>query len=301
MSMNAWLMLHRRRDLWEKPGSQNSGGLYPYQSPDGHFHYLKTGPEFGFFQSYGNATEGTEPTVPIERWTGALTQEGCNEAHNYRLKGLPTKIPVSSQSFRDQLDEQHPIRMDVGQGDWGHVVAIVAYDDVQKTFTFVDSANIANRSGYGTLTFGDVDKQRFVIGNITGAEIWEVIPPRPVSAAIIRINHKTGRMNLNLWLSVEGSPHPKRKIWPAWEWAEEDRFELNVRVLVPTEFIWPPSPSNRVVLDVHNSGAIGGAGQAEVGEFAAAYGAHVVACNEVLNRGPIVLKPGEHRCFYVPQ
>lgn len=299
MSMNLGLMLHRRRDLWQK----QPDGSFLYQTPDGRYHKISD-EAWVFGGSFGNSTEGTEPTNPTGRWTGGHTIEGCNEAHNYRLKGKPSKIIISSQSFRNELDKQHPIRIIAGGGAWGeregHVVAIIGYDEVQRTFTFVDSANYADRTGFGTLAFDDVDRQKFLGADIQHAEIWEVIPPRPVPTAIIRIIHKASRMNVNLWLSVEGSPHPKRKIWPAWEWPEEDRQELNFKVRLPAEIIWPPSPSNRVVLDLYDSGTVMGGG-GEIVELNAAYGAHVVNCVEVLNHGPISFNAGEHRRFYIPQ
>ena len=298
MSMNLWLMLHRRSDLSEV--LPDNSRLWHFSTPDGRYYTFKDGPEFGFFQSFGNSTEGTEPTVPSGRWIGGYTDEGCNEAHNYRLKGKPTKIEkieINSQKFRDELDKHHPIRLIAGE----HVVAIVGYDEVQQTFTYVDSATYADRTGFGTLTFADIDQQKAgIIGNISHAEIWEVIPPRPVPSAIIHISHKTNRMNVNLWLGVEGSPHPARKIWPAWEWADDDRQDLNFMVRLPAEFIWPPSASNRLVLDLYDSEAITSGG-GEIIEFNAAFGAHVVNCVEVLNQGPIALNAGEHRRFYIPQ
>lgn len=295
MSMNLWLMLHRRRDLWETPANVTPDGRHRYQTPDGRYHSL-TNPEFGFFQSFGNSTEGTEPTIPSGRWVGNYTDEGCNEAYNYRLKAEPTKITVSSQKFREELDKKHPIRLCAGP----HFVAIVAYDEINQTFTYVDSATYADRTGIGTLTFDDIDQQKAgIIGQIWSAEIFEIIPPRPVPSAIIHVSHKNSRINVNLWLSAEGSPHPARKIWPAWEWTDNDRQDLNFKVRLPTEFIWPPSASNRLVLDIYDSGAINSGG-GEIIEFNAAFGAHVMNCTETLNQGPIAFKAGEHRRLYLP-
>ncbi len=292
MSMNLQLMLHRRRDLWQK----QPDGSFLYQTPDGRYHKISD-EAWVFHGSFGNSTEGTEPTIPVGRWIGGHTVEGCNEAHNYRIKGKPTNIGINSQTFRAELDKKNPIRLTAGQ----HLVAIIGYDETKQVFTYVDSANYANRTGFGTLTFSDINQQKAGnIGDIKAAEIWEVIPPRPVPTAIIRINHKTSRMNMNLWLSVEGSPQPKRKIWPSWEWPEEDRQELNFKVRLPAEIIWPPSVSNRVALDLYDSGtAVGGAG--EIIELYAAYGAHVVNCIEVQNHGPIAFNTGEHRRLYIPQ
>jgi hypothetical protein len=294
MSMNLWLMLHRRRDIWVKNQADQSG---TYETPDGRFHNLTNGPEFGFFQSFGNSTEGTEPTVPLERWTGNHTEEGCNEAYNYRLADLPKTIPISSQKFREELDKKNPIRLSAGV----HVVALVGYDEIQKNFTYVDSANYADRTGYGTLTFADIDnKKAGPIGEITSAETWTIKPPKPVPTALIWIKHNVSRMNLTLWLSAEGSPHPAKKIWPAMEWPEENRLELNFKVRLPSELIWPPSISNRVVLDLYDSGITKGGDGGSVVEFKAAFGAHIIDCND-LNNGPITFKSGEHKRLYLPQ
>ena len=93
-----------------------------------------------------------------------------------------------------------------------HMSSIIGYDESQQTFGYVDSANYADRTGFGTNVCHINQQKAGNIGNISAAEIWEVIPPKPVPAAIINVSHKKSRMDLNLWLSVEGSPHPKRKI-----------------------------------------------------------------------------------------
>jgi hypothetical protein len=295
MSMNPWLMIHRRSDLFEVIDN-GKNRLWHFNTPDGRYFTFKGGPEYGFFQSYGNSTEGCEPTIPIGRWVGGFTEEGCNEAQNYRLKGNPATIVISSQSFRTALDKNRPIRLAAGQ----HWVAIIGYDEVKKLFTYVDSANYADRTGFGTLTFADIDQGKAgSIGKIIDAQTWEVIPPRPVPTAIIHIKHKTSRMNMNLWLSLDGNPHPARKIWPAWEWPEEDRLDLNFKVRLPAGLIWPPSAANRVILDIYDSGAIGSGG-GEIVECYAAFGAHVINCQEVLTKGPIAFKAGEHKRLYIP-
>jgi len=301
ISMNLWLMMHRRRDRWEQQGQME---MY-MKSPDDRFHKIvrpapnaSTGPEFGFFQSFGITTEGTEPTVGSTRWTGDFTMEGINEAWNYRLKSLPVKIDISTQKFREELDQHHPIRLEAG----GHVVAIVGYDEVQQTFKFVDSyGDRRHQGGFGKVTFAEVDNKKMnYLGDIHVAYTIEIIPPRPVPVARLWLKHSMTRMNLNLWLSVEGSPLPKRKIWPAWEWSSDTSETLHFNVRLPSEFIWPPSPVNRLVLDVYDSGSLGSDG-GEIIEFNAAFGAHIVNCVEILNQGPITFNAGEHRRFYLPQ
>lgn len=286
LSMNLWLMLHHRRDLWEKQGGINS--------PDGRFHKM-TNPEYGFFQSFGIPTEGAELTNPTLRWTGSWTREGTNEAHNYRLKSLPKKITVSSSEFMKWLAAGHPIRVVIP----GHFVAIVGYDAhaSKQTFKYVNSAGDRwGVDGFGTFTFQQVDNKN----PVKSAEIIHIIPPKPVPAARIRFTTpKAGgrRMNVNLWLSVADSPLSKRKIWPAWEWGDDSR-NLHYTVRLPSEFIWPPSRTNHLVLDLYDSDAFSDTG-GTLEEFTAAFGGHIVKCSE-LSKGPVSFKAREHRRFHIP-
>jgi len=292
ISMNLWLMLHRRRDLWEKQKQ--------IKTPDGRFHNM-TNPEWGFFQSFGITTEGTEPHISDYRYTGGFTDEGINEAINYRLKSVPTEIEISSINFCKELNLYHPIRLEANPpASQGHVIAIVGYNEVQKTFKYVDDKGDRIQGGFDTFTFAEIDN-KIIWGNyhLDKAYTIEIIPPRPVPIAHIWIKHNTSRMNLNLWLSIDGSPQPKKKIWPASE-LQDDSQNLNYNVRLPSEIIWPPSPGNRIVLDLYDSGARWSGGGGEVIELRAAFGAHIINCTEVLNNGPITFKSGEHRRFYIP-
>lgn len=291
MSMNQWLMIHRKKELFEV---ENNVRKWKFYTPDGKYYAFDIGPEFGFFQIYGNPTEGTELTVPTSRWLGSQTEEGWKEASNYRLSALPTEIDISAQSFRNELDQNNPIRMNIqpqAVNRAGHVLAVVGYDEVQQNFTLVDSA--ANNTGFRTISFNDVNSQ-IIFGNmkITHAEIWHIKSPRPVPTAIIHVRHNLNRTNLNLWLSIEDSPHPKQKIWPPLEWSDNNRRDLNFKVRLPSEFIWPPTVSNRVVLDLYDSGKTGNSG-GEIIEFGVAYGAHLVNNLNVQNNGPLAFNAGE--------
>lgn len=304
MSMNLWLMCHRRRDLWEMVGNNRKWQFY---TPDGKFHSFMDGPEFGFFQDFGNTTEGTEPEAASGRWAGGFTEEGVNEAQNYRLKYFPSEsgsipicpIDISSKKFCEELGKNHPIRMEAKPPNFaGHVIAIVGFDDILKTFKYVDSAgNTAIQGGFGTLTFAEIDNKT-IWGNyhIDKAYTIEVVPPRPVPVARIRIKHSNSRQNINLWVSAEGSPQPKRKIWPSFEWPNDLIKNLNFNVRLPSEFIWPPSPKNRVILDLYDSGAISDGGGEVVG-LSAAFGEHIVNSNQVV---PVGFKAGEHLRLYIP-
>ncbi|KYK31233.1 MAG: hypothetical protein AYK19_04120 [Theionarchaea archaeon DG-70-1] len=292
LSLNLGLFIHRRRDLWEKQGGINS--------PDGRFHSKNKGHKW-LELSFGCTTEGTEPTIPSVRWTGWWTKEGVNEADNYRLKKDIQKITVSSQQFINWLAAGHPIQLTIVGKDWAHVIAVVGYDSVKKTFTYVNSSGDRwGKNGFGEFTFSEVDKKKSGLVNMGDAWIIHVIPSRPVPAARIRVTTPEDggrRMNVNLWLSVEGSPLPKRKIWPAWEWADSSR-SLHYTVRLPSEFIWPPSQNNCLVLDLHDSGAFSETG-GTLEEFTAAFGGHVMKCSG-LSKGPVSFKAHEHKRFYIP-
>lgn len=286
MSMRIWMMLHRRRELWEK-----QGGIF---TPDGRFHKM-TNPEWGFLQSFGNTTEGTEPTCHAfpSLWPdGGWSREGINEAHNYRLKSAPKKIKLNSVDFMNWLNKGHPIRLCVG----AHFVAVVGYDKSSKIFKYVNSVgdNWGNH-GYSTYTFKEIDNKQTGNTKIHSAEIVEIHPPKPVPAARISIKHSK-RSSVHLWLSVEDSPLPKNKIWPhGWD---DSCSNLCFTVRLPSEFIWPPSKNNRLVLELYDSGEFSSSG-GELVKFTTAFGGHIVKCSE-LSKGPISFKAREHRQFCVP-
>lgn len=317
LSMNLWLMLHREREQWSakwwqdnctKPLHYNG----KFQTPDGRLHQFETGPEYGLFQTFGITTEGTEPHIGSTRWTGGFTEEGINEAANYRLVASdpdrlnPQSIEISAQSFRQQLDQSYPIRLSAGK----HFVAIVGYDEKQKIFKFIDSGgDRAHQNGFGTFTFGEIDsKKTNWLGVVASAEIIRIIPPRPVPIVRIGVRHALSRQNINLWLSAEGSPKPKKKIWTAWELPEDNSSGLDFKVRVPSEFIWSPSPKNRLLIDLYDSGAIpllvngnqvpsGG----EIFELYAAFGNHVIQCTELREKGGVIkFKTGEHKVLTIP-
>lgn len=291
LSMRIWMMLHRRRELW-----QQQGGLF---TPDGRFHKMSN-PEWGFLQSFGNTTEGTEPTLhdyPSLWPDGGWSAEGIDEAANYRLASEPKPVEISSTSFIQQLASGHPIRLSLAYpAGQGHFVAVVGYDQTTQTFRYVNSAGDKwGNGGFGAYTFAEIDVKK--AGNITfdSAEIVEIHLPRPVPAARICFTH-SNRANVHLSLNVENSPHPPRKFWPhGWD---DNSANLSLTVRLPTEFIWPPSPGNRLVLDLCDSGQYTNTGGSLV-EFTAAFGGHIVPCAS-LGAGPVTFKPGEYRRFLIP-
>ncbi len=310
LSMRVWLLLHEHRELW-----QNEGGIF---TPDGRFHnIMATGPDYGLFQSLGNVTEGTELTAransndwptgnPGEPWTWKLwTVEGINEAGNYRLKSNPAMIAVSSDNFVKSLAQNTPIRLGIRapQGQ-GHSIAIVGYDKASETFKFVDSAgDNSGQDGFKTLSFRDIDTKQIDPSKPYGgytidekdALIIDIHPPRPVPAARISFKH-TNRSNVHLWLYAENSPLPRNKIWPQ-GWKEDSR-NLSYTVRLPSEFIWPPSPNNRLVLELYDAAEFSNSG-GELAEFTAAFGGHVVGCSQLAN-GPTGFSARQHLQFCIP-
>ncbi|MDD9944353.1 MAG: hypothetical protein OXU20_25135 [Myxococcales bacterium] len=318
LSLAPYMLLHRRRDIWESRG----GAV----TRDGRFVSFKVGPEYGFFQEVGNPTLGTEMvgysanpwcgltnlnlgpvalegSVPTVGWT----VEGLNEAPMYRLAGLPKVLPrVTSESLILHLAAGHPMRVQIPS----HFLALVGYDLAAKTFTYVDSAgDRKHNAGFGTVTFAEVDDPKRPY--FSKAEVIDIVSPRPVPAARIRFSH-SNRMNVGLWLSVEGSPIPRRQIWPPPQYHDdglESRFlghwmpwddnsrNLHFTVRLPTELIWPPGPNNRLVLDVHDSGAYTTTG-GQLDEFTAAFGGHVVKC-DALNEGPAQFGSHSHHRFFI--
>lgn len=102
---------------------------------------------------------------------------------------------------------------------------------------------------------------------------------------------------MNLWLSIEGSPAPKRRIWPPPDTSDPSRT-LHYTVRLPGEVIWPPQPGQRVFLDLYHSGEhseVGG----QVEEFKAAFGNHVLDCAQ-LTSGPVAFGPRTHTRFFIP-
>jgi len=283
LSLNLGLFLHRRRDLWEKQGGINS--------PDGHFHKV-SGLKW-LEQSFGCTTEGTELTHPSTRWTGSWTGEGVNEAGNYRLASDIKKVAVSSTEFTKWLANGNPIQLE----DGGHVIAIVGYNVAKKNFKFVNSyGDRYGDNGYSSYTFSQIDNKQGIWGNLGNAYMIDIIPPRPVPATRIGFC-QTNRMNVNLWLSVEDSPLPKRKIWPTNDWPDNSQ-NLHYTVRLPSEFIWPPSKDNRLVLDLYDTGAFSESG-GELVEFTAAFGGHVMKCSALLN-GPVNFQARQLLRFYIP-
>lgn len=325
LAITPWMFFHRRRDAWENSAAP---GIV---TRDGRFISFKSGPEYWFFQVFGNPTEGTEMTgYPTMPWCGqstvefgnltlegrpniGWTVEGINEAHNYRLDGLPSKLAkINSQSLMEQLAAGYPIRVQVTPDPQlsGHVQALVGYDFAAQTFTFVDSyGDRKHNNGFGKYSFAEIDNSHKPL--ISQALIFKIRKPLPVPAARISFTH-SNRMNVALWLSLEGSPIPKRQIWPPpqfhddcsesfiqgrwFPWDDNSR-NLTFTVRAPSELMWPPGPSSRLVLDLHDAAAVSNTGGHLV-EFTGAFGGDVMKC-QALSSGPVPFGPHTHQRFYI--
>lgn len=308
LSMRQWLEIFR-----ERPYGVKGDGLY---SPDGRFHEIDLlGPEWGekpFFKSFGFPTEGTEPTLPYypSKWpqTG-WSLEGINEALNYRMGGQPKKLDqISSEEFIKWLDMFHPIQIIISAPSWGHLVTVVGYDSKAQTFKYVSSSGDKwGKDGFETFTFQQLDKHQPVLqdGVVVEARVIDkddFIPPKPVPAARISFKHSDDRSNVHLWLSVEDSPLPRRKIWSPpqdnKEMWDECSCNLSFTVRLPSEFIWPPSYENRLMLDLYDAANFSNTGGC-IEEFTAVFGLNIFGCGQLMD-GPIIFKPREHLRLFIP-
>lgn len=297
LSLNLGLFIHRRRDLWENPPGSGIGVI---TSLDGRHHEIDINAGSGINNRLGCTTEGNEITNPTGRWIGSWTPEGLNEAGNYRLRSAIQKVKASefsSKNFMALLANGRPIQVEIAR----HVVAIIGYDAGAKIFTFVDSAgDRAHVDGFGSYPFTSIDAGEHAGLKFGRAYVIDPIPPRPVPASRIRVvTPKAGgrRLNLNLWLSVEGSASPKRRIWPPPSSSDPSRI-LHYTVRLPSELIWPPRAGQRLILDVYDSAEFSETG-GELEEFTAAFGKHVMPCPQLAG-GPVPFGPRQHKRFTIP-
>lgn len=292
MSMRIWMMLHRSRDLWE-----SQKGLF---TPDGRFHGFDN-PEYGFLQSFGNTTEGTERTLHQCRteWPdGGWSLSGINEAGNYRLACNPQSIPVTSASLTAALAGGRPFRLRIAGTNpdgstWGHWLAVVGYDKNAQTFKYLNSSGDRwGAGGYATYSFAEIDAGRSGNHDITTAQTFAIHAPRPVPAARIRVTH-TNRSNVVLTVRIEDSPHPPIQIWPqGWD---ETSANLHFTVRLPDELVWPPTKSSRVILDVFDTGEFTQSG-GTVTEFTCAFGGNTIPSGDT----PMVFASRDHAYLTVP-
>lgn len=284
LSMSLGLYLMEIRHHWEP-----QGGI---MSPDGRFFVTKNTDRI-LERTFGTPTEGTEITNPTLRWRGNWTMEGINEAGNYRLSAGLKTIPVTVGDIQQMLADNHPVQIQVGQ----HDVTLTGYDNATSKFTFVNSlGDRFGNNGFSTYSYDDIKTKK----GFGPAYVMDPIPPRPVPAARIKVstpNDGGYRLNVNLWLSAEKSPRQKRKIWPPPDSQDPSRT-LHYTVRLPSGFVWPPSPENRLVLDLYDSGEYSETG-GQIEEFTVAFGNHIFPCQE-LTAGPAKFAALEHRRLTIP-
>lgn len=300
LSMRIPLMIFRWKNIWEP-----KGGLF---LPDGRWVASPDDPPGEFERLVGMTTEGTEPTNHhYNEWDleAGWSREGLNEMSNYRWASEWIPVTISSTSFMNQLAAGHPIRLCILSEGWGHFVAVVGYDRPAQTIKIVDSCgDKAHVAGFYALSFQQIDANEADGVRLEHAETFDVVAPRPVPAARIRVMHHDDRANVHLWLNVENSPLPRRKIWPhggndRWPsgWNDNSR-NLEFVVRVPSEFVWPPSESNRLVLELYDAAEYSQTGGSLV-TFTAAFGGHVIHCPKLAG-GPLPFGPRGYVTVTIP-
>jgi hypothetical protein len=115
-----------------------------------------------------------------------------------------------------------------------------------------------------------------------------VPPPQLVPCARIRFTSEW-RQDVHLWIGIEGTNKAKR-IWPSGQ-RQDDSRNLWFTVTLPAGSAWPPSPQNRLFLDVYDAGAHSNAG-GDVYEFSAHRGDDHRFCTEILQGTPDPDDPG---------
>jgi hypothetical protein len=198
-------------------------------------------------------------------------------------QALPTAVDLSGYL--------HYIRMQGGEGCWRYSL----------TCKFINSyGDRCGDNGFGTYTLNEMDEKKGKWGTLGNVYVIEPIPPRPVPAARIKVTTPAAggcRINVHLWLGAEGSPQAKKQIWPPCD-TQDDRRILPYTIRLLFEFIWPLSPQNCLVLDLHDSGAFSETGEA-LEKFTAAFGGHTVLCSQLAN-GPVNFKARKHVRFFIP-
>lgn len=295
LSMNLWLARHRSpKNVVKYPDGRE---VVVITCPDGR---SWIDDDMSFFTTFGLTTEGTE--LNHHSYTGGWTYEGINEAGNYRWNRGTIGHSISSDALMNCLAKGLPIRVQIPSEH--HFVAIVGYDTQKRQFKYVNSMGDKwGDGGYSYFTFDQIDdpKQRI----IDLAQTIEIVCPRPVPAARIKFTH-SNRLNVHLWLRIEGSLKPKRAIWPHLplravspdQDVDDNSGNLHYTVRLPSELMWPPTPQHRVILDLYDSAAFSNTG-GYLEEFTIGFGGHPMACEQLKN-GKVAFKPLKHYQFTIP-
>jgi len=237
-----------------------------------------------YFKGFGCPTEGSELTdSDAVHWP---TKEGDLEAPMYRID-TATPVSVDVQEFKKWL-AKGPLRVTIGGN---HFVAFMGYDDATKKFKYLNSwGDRWGENGFGYVEYSKLSEK------VQGAEFYTFTPPKSVPAARIKLTQEEGRQNVHMWLGIEGKTAAK-KIWPSGQSHDISR-KLEYTVMLPRGFVWPPESTNRLYLEILDTG-----GNYETGgkleEFTAAFGGHVIKCSQ-LSTGPKIFDPHKLTRFTIP-
>jgi hypothetical protein len=68
---------------------------------------------------------------------------------------------------------------------------------------------------------------------------------------------------------------------------------------LPSEFIWPPSDTNQLVLDLQDIAKYTKSG-GTLNEFFAYFGGNMIKCSQLDKSGPIKFNAGDHLTLHIP-
>jgi hypothetical protein len=232
-----------------------------------------------YLNCFGCPAEGTELTnSDAVQWP---TDAGNAECPHYRLDRHPQAVaPNFHRDVKVDLNELKywlkggPVRV----GIWGnHFVTLVGYDDSTQRLKFLNSwGDRWEENGFGYVDYARIHE------DLDSAQVYQFVPPPAVPCARVRFTSQW-RQDVQLWVGVEGTNMVKR-IWPSGQ-RQDVSWNLWLTVTLPTGFAWPPSPQNRLFLDVYDAGAHSNAGGA-IHEFSAHLGDQHRFCEEILQGIP---------------
>jgi hypothetical protein len=182
-----------------------------------------------------------------------------------------------------------PVRVGVHGPHWGggHFVALVGYDDNERRFKLVNSwgdrwHDPGADDGFGFITYDNLNQE------VDSAQVYKVRPPAySVQCAKIQLKSQY-RQDVHLWVGWDvphytGKP-AVRRIWPNGQ-RQDNSCNLSLIVALPPGFVWPPSPTQRVFLDVYDSGAHSDAG-GTIDDFTVGLGGQYYYCGDLVQGTP---------------
>jgi len=241
----------------------------------------------------GCPTEGSELTDSNAiKWP---TDEGSWEAKYFKIL-KPVKIPLTLSDIKKYLAEKGPVRVSLpakyfGFSGEGHFIALIGYDDASQQFRYINSwSDRWGDNGYGDISYNDLMKY-------TDEAVFYSPKPsdvKSVPAVRIKLTQEEGRQNVHLLLGIEGRPSAVT-IWPSGQRDDKSRL-LEYTVMAPRGFVWPPSSTNRIYLEIYDTSETGG----KLERFCAAFCGQVVECLQLLINGPLEFKPHQVYRLTIP-